>query len=118
MSPKKFCPTMSRFDTWSRAAMFAFALAAAPLLPAHAEPGARNGEDDRRARDGTTLSIPLSGIGVEARATPPVPKPGLRSTEAKATGKNDAATTGGDKDGGAAHERRSDAKDERQSEFR
>jgi len=117
MTPRKFRPTMNRFDIWSRAAMCAFALGAAtPLLPARAEPGAHDGEDDRRARGGTTLSIPLSGTGVEASATPSVPRPGPPSTPVTASVKNAGATTGsandtGDRASGAAHEQRSDVKD-------
>jgi hypothetical protein len=77
-------------NKWSCAAMLALVLAAAPLLPARAEREAHNGEDDRRSQEGTTtVSIPLSGIGVAAPPTAPKPTP--PSTPANPKVKNAAA---------------------------
>jgi hypothetical protein len=91
MSPQnnlEIChPAVKRISAWSRAAMLAFALAATPLLPAHAERDGHDGEDDRRAQDGTTLSIPLTGTGVRSSETPrdPAPKKATSSGDGKDT---------------------------------
>ena len=113
MSPERFCPTVNRIEVWRRIAMFVMALVASPYVSAKItrEPDDGN-EDDRQLRTtsgqearpakattpSTTLSIPLSGTGVQAHATPSAPK-GPPSAPTKATVKK-AATTSSDKGAG------------------
>jgi hypothetical protein len=121
MSPERFCPTVNRIEVWRRIVMFVMALVASPYLSAKVTREPDDGsEDDRQLRTtsgqeahpakattpSTTLSIPLSGTGVQAHPKPSAPK-GPPSASAKATVKK-GATTGSDtgarnKDSGAAH---------------
>jgi hypothetical protein len=82
MSPEQFRPTMHRIEVWSRAALVALALVAAPHLSAQSigEPDDKgddvqdqgralkptSGQQVRPAGITTVLSIPLTGMGVEA----------------------------------------------------
>ena len=113
MSPEKKVEisrsAANRISAWCWAAMVTFGLGAAPLVPAHAEREGHNGEDDRPPQDGTTLSIPLSGTGVQAHAT--VPKAGSPDAAEKVTVKS-AATAGGEKDSAEAHKQPGEIKDE------
>jgi hypothetical protein len=67
MSPEKSCPIVNRIDVWSCCAMLVFALGAAPPLPARADRDGSDRDDDHRASETTTISVPLSGTGVEAK---------------------------------------------------
>jgi len=113
MSPERFCPTLDRIEVWRRIAMLVIALVASPYASAQVTREPDDGtEDDRQLRttsgevmrpakvttSTTTLSIPLSGTGVQAHAAPSAPK-GPPSAAAKATVKK-AATTGSDKGAG------------------
>jgi hypothetical protein len=77
---------MNRNDLWRCAAIFA--LAAAPQLSAHAD------DDDRRAPKSTMLSIPLTGMAVQASVTFSAPSPVLTSTSANTTVKSGTITVG------------------------
>ena len=90
MSPEKSRFTTSRTDLWCCAAIFA--LAAAPHLSAHAEREARNGKEDRPTLESTTLSIPLTGMGVQASVTFSAPSPALTSTPANTAVKSGTIT--------------------------
>jgi len=122
MSPEQFRPTMHRIEVWSRAALVALALVAAPHLSAQSigEPDDKgddvqdqgralkptSGQQVRPAGLTTVLSIPLTGTGVEAagnRSPTSAPAP------AKPTVKSAAST-------GPAKPTVSNVKDER--EFR
>jgi hypothetical protein len=134
MSSEKCRFAVKQIDLWTRAAMLVLMLAAAPHVSAQASREPDDGsEDDRQlrttsgqeARPGnpaaTTLSIPLSGTGVQAHARPSRPK-GMPSASAKPPVKK-GATTGsskdaGKKDSGAAHVPRSHVKDKGEYEFR
>ena len=96
MSPEKHRFTMNRNDFLRCAAIFA--LAAAPHLAVHAEREADDGSEDARSIKPTfgvearpaqsiSLSIPLTGMGVQAAVTFSAPSPALTSTPASTTEK-------------------------------